>query len=228
MENINIRRIGLMMRKNILEIHKSSYLVLLFIICHQLYIVFTNKNNGDNNGLFYSGPFILFIIYLSEGFILSCKSKPNRIQLLQTPSSAGEKTIALFALFSMIILLLLTMIVIFRNPEFRQIPMSEFIRIIEFGIHLLWFSTVYALFRLNYSKSYTYSSISGAFSLLLLFIFISLYERFEHSLHMGHPLFQLPDILANNFHVSRLMIEIVTIFGFWHIIYRRLATSQIN
>lgn len=233
MRNISIHRIGLMMRKYLLEIHKSIYLALfsfIIFICDHRYTI-VRKPESEYHLIIQIGLLIYLIASITEVFVLNCKSKPNRILLLQTPSTAGEKVIALFVIFFMTILLqALTLSIISSSfDSIMHYTISIFIkRPLEYGTHLMWWCSLYALFRINYSKSNIYTSISGAFSFILMIIFFILYMRYTDSLFYGKPIFHLPAFMANNFHTLTLVTEIIMISCCWYIIYRRLANTQIN
>ena len=230
MGNINIHRIGLMMRKNLHEMRKIYFIGFLIFICHHRYLIVT-KPDSAYHIIIQIGLLTFLIVSLTEGFVLNCKSKPNRILLLQTPSSAEEKTIALFVLFFMTILLQAIIITLIRCSSYSimHYPIAIFIKTpLEYGTHLLWCSSLYALFRMNYSKSNIYTSISATFSFILMAICVILYARYSASLYDGKPFIHLPALMANNFHISILITEIIMISCCWYIIYRRLANTQIN
>jgi signal transduction histidine kinase len=196
------------------------------------FLINTHAKEGD--GLKYSGPYILLIAMLPWAITQNLRWKSNKMSYIQLPSSSLEKIIALFLFASISIIFILTLSITIRFPETwtNNNPFLVIIFIMMFYWHMMFFSSIFALFRINlkieYGKTYSLSNIVSQLSLFILFVIVILVERYTNSLNAGNPIVPLPRLIEQNLQIVKFVIETTVIVGCWHLIYRRLANTQIK
>ena len=234
MNNINLRRIGLLLRKQLFEADFYFYTSYLLIIVYLINFFLLNTHAKEGDGLKYSGPYIALIAMLPWAITQNFRWKSNKMSFIQLPSSSLEKIIALFLFASISILSILIFSLTIRFPELwtNKNPLLFIIITMEGYWPIMFFSSIFALFRINlkieYGKSYSLSNMVSQLSLFILFVIVILVERYTNSLNAGNPIAHLPRLIEQNIQIVKFVIETTVIVGCWYLIYRRLANTQIN
>lgn len=234
MNNINVRRIALLLRKQLFEADFYFYTSYLLIIVYLINFFVINTHAKEGDGLKYSVPYIALIATLPWAITQNFRWKSNKMSYIQLPSSSLEKVIALFLFTSISILFILTLSFTIRFPELwtNKNPLIFIIITMAGYWHMMFFSSIFAFFRINlkieYGKTYSLSNIVSQLSLFILFVIVILVERYTNSLNAGNPIAHLPRLIEQNIQIVKFVIETTVIVGCWYLIYRRLANTQIN
>ncbi len=219
MKNINFNRIGLMMRKYLIE-SPTIYYGLFPIIAIYLITIIFYRPHTNNTFLFLQSIRVVFLVMalfgITEIFMQIHKLKPNRVNFLQIPASNFEKITALFILqlFSTIILGTLVLFSHIAGINTLLSSLKAISILLYLSLFLMWSNSILTLFRLNFIKTNLYSILMYIVPISIIIYYIGHTNRFMK--------------FSDNMDIYFIIFEAVTTIGCWYLIYRRLANTQIN
>jgi hypothetical protein len=222
MENINIHRLWLIIRKYLLEIPYVNLIILLVFLVVSMIIKFIIKDKTipiQILGLFVGLLTGLGIIGGFGNLAKHNKLSANKIDLLQIPASPLDKALGLWV--SQLPFLLIITGIFLLVPEtivtkylliFRIEPLS-FMGFATILVQMIWVNAFVAI------SIFTLKALTGikqfVYVIPNLFIVFFYFRIFS-------------PLMKSGFQIPLLLIEVLISVGCWYIIYRRIAYTQIK
>jgi hypothetical protein len=225
MQNINIHRIRLMMRKYLLEIPMSFKITLLVCVVGSMILKIISNDKIvpiQIEGLYFGFLTTIGIMggfgSLRRGYNFKLSSA-DKIGLLQIPASPLEKMLGLWA--SQFPFLLMVTGIVILGPEtifskYLMIFRIEPVSFMGFATILVQMMLINSFFAISTITLKTVTDIKllvyGIPNLFIVFFYFRIFSP----------------LMKSGFQIPLLLIEVLISVGCWYIIYRRIAYAQIK